>query len=378
MCGTYPDADDLSAGTEVSSTYEGRHITVLESELTHPSHTDGFVDKGDPVILGADVVGVAFKSAAAATDLIAVDTEGIWVQDVNAADDGGNVAVAAGDQLYINTTTCAISKIADASTNIPFGTALGAVESGNTDTIAVKVHRDPVDNWILDVEKFYFGDAKDISVSWDTDSLNILPVADNTGTIEVGNGTLSIDLKVFGATANDYVFWDNSASQLNVVNAALGNDARAISFKATVATPAMSDGYGAFEKELNVTGLATGAISAETTWVNLGDDATAPSYTFCHNDGIYDGGATLTAAYVSWAKYQCILATNPAWCSIWELNFSGANSEIDAIFNVNDATLALGYQAGTPTKAAVGSIPFFSQAGGGIKYIYLYDEADAD
>lgn len=453
MCGTYPTADALDAGTEISSTYEGRHITVLESEITHPTHADGFVDKGDPVIVGDVIVGVAFASASAATDLIAIDTEGIWVQDVNAADDGGNVAVAAGDELYINTTTCAISKITDAATQRHFGYALGAVDSGNTDTIAVKVHFDPTDTWNIDVAKFYFGDAYDFSmgfdgtqlevlpvaddtgstnfgdgttdadvkiflgattqyvcfdvgdhkqyledvdlrlgdndeiefgdggdvyVTWDTDSLNILPATDDTGTIEIGNGTVSIDVQIFGSAATSYVLWDNSANQLSVVNAALGADARAVSMRATAATPAMSDGYGAFEKELNVTGLATGAICAETTWVNLGDDATAPSYTFCHNDGIYDGGATLTSAYVSWAKYQCLLSTNPAWCSIWELNFSGANSEIDAIFNVNDATLALGYLEGTPTKAAVGSIPFFSTAGGGIRYIYLYDEADAD
>ncbi len=40
--------------------------------------------------------------------------------------------------------------------------------------------------------------------------------------------------------------------------------------------------------------------------------------------------------------------------------------------------MALGYQAGTPTKAAVGSIPFCSEAGGVVRYIYLYDEADSD
>jgi len=378
MCGTYPDADELAAGTEVSSTYEGRHITVLESEITHPTHADGFVDKGDPVLVGDDVVGVAFASASAATDLIAIDTEGIWVQDVNAADDGGNVAVAAGDELFINTTTCAISKITDANTQRHFGWALGAVDSGNTDTIAVKVHADPTETWLIDVQKLYFGDSKDVSMAWDSDSLNILPATDDTGTIEIGNGTLSIDVQIFGSAAANYILWDNSANQLSIVNTVLGNNARAVRMLATAATPAMDDGYGAFEKQLDVTGLATGHVSAESTWVNFGDDATIPSYTFCHNDGMYDGGATLTNAYISWAKYQCLLSTNPAWCSIWELNFSGANSEIDAIFNVNDATLALGYREGTPTKAAVGSIPFFSTAGAGIRYIYLYDEADAD
>jgi len=63
------DVSNRSVGDEISSTYEGRHLSFVESDLTHPPHTDGFVDKGDPVNVG-DIVGVAFKSAAAATDII--------------------------------------------------------------------------------------------------------------------------------------------------------------------------------------------------------------------------------------------------------------------------------------------------------------------
>ncbi len=157
MCGTYPTADAKTAGTEVSSTYEGRHITVLESEITHPSHTDGFVDKGDPCIVGGVIVGVAFESASAATDLIALDTEGIWVQDVYAANGAGNSAVAAGDELFIDATTCAISKIA---TNVHFGYALGAVEAGETNTIAVKVHFDPPNDNVADDVQFKVGSTQ--------------------------------------------------------------------------------------------------------------------------------------------------------------------------------------------------------------------------
>ena len=36
------------AGEEISSTYEGRHITRYDSLWTHPTHTDGFVDAKDP------------------------------------------------------------------------------------------------------------------------------------------------------------------------------------------------------------------------------------------------------------------------------------------------------------------------------------------
>ena len=161
--GVYPVADALTPGDEISSTYEGRHITLLESDLIHPTHTDGFVNKGDPICSatgGGQIVGVAFTSAAAATDRIAIDTEGIWNLDVVAADDDGNIAVAGGDRLYISITTAVVSKISSTVTNVPFGYALGIIDSGSTEAIAVKVHWDPIDNWIAEDELLYFGDAK--------------------------------------------------------------------------------------------------------------------------------------------------------------------------------------------------------------------------
>lgn len=150
----------LEAGTEVSSTYEGRHVTVYEAELTHPYHADGFVDKGDPVVLidsGVPAtygvaVGVAFNSAAAVTDLIALDTEGIWNLTVYAEGDDGNLAIEIGDRLYIRagdlpgaadadgTGDAEISRITDSDTQIPFGYALGSVVAGGSGVIAVKVH----------------------------------------------------------------------------------------------------------------------------------------------------------------------------------------------------------------------------------------------
>jgi len=134
-----------SAGDECSSTYEGRHLTLEESYLTHPSHADGLVDKGDPVLCGANIVGVALKSAAAATDLIAIDTEGIWFLDAYGLDDDGNSDIVPGDEIYINKTTCVLSKIADKNSHQRFGYALGNVSGGSHDVVAIKVHWNPDD-----------------------------------------------------------------------------------------------------------------------------------------------------------------------------------------------------------------------------------------
>jgi len=131
-----------SAGEECSSTYEGRHLTLEESYLTHPTHDDVFVDKGDPVVVGR-IVGVAFNSAAAATDLIAIDTEGIWFLSAVAVNDAGNSAIAPGDEIFINRTTAVLSKITNIATQQPFGYALGDVPTGTTAVVAIKVHHDP-------------------------------------------------------------------------------------------------------------------------------------------------------------------------------------------------------------------------------------------
>ena len=328
--GVYPGEAD--AGTEVSSTYEGRHLTVREDELIHPYILDTFVNKGDPVVLCdagvpttyGKAVGVAFNDGTATSDMIAIDTEGIWNLTVYAEDDNGVRAVEIGDALYIRagnlvgaadgdgTGDGEISKISESDMQVFFGYALGSIVAGGSGVIAVKVH-------------------------WG-----------------IGSIITAHDLRAIEAN-------ERSSRQ-----------------RAIAATPAMEDGYGVWESQLEVTGLATGGIYERSDWINLGDSATIPAYMFVHTDGVYDGGATLTAAAIAWAKYTCMLASNPAWCSLWELNFDGANSEIDSIFNCNNMILALGYQAGTPLKAAVGSIPFCSDAHGGVRYIYLYDEADAD
>jgi len=134
-----------TAGEEASSTYEGRHVTVLESLLTHPTHADGFVDKGDPVVFGDIGVGVAFNSAAAATDYIAIDTEGIWWLTVYGTDEAGNNAVAQGDRIYINESTGVLSKNSNKNTHRHFGYAITTIGAGENGVCAVKVHFDPDD-----------------------------------------------------------------------------------------------------------------------------------------------------------------------------------------------------------------------------------------
>jgi predicted RecA/RadA family phage recombinase len=122
------------AGEELSSGSEGRYLSFLENELTHVAGGDGLVNGGDPVNVGV-LVGVAMSDASAATDLITIDTEGIWYLNVFAQNAQGVSAVAIGDQLYL--ATGVVSKIA---TGVLFGWALSVVAQGTTAVCAVKVH----------------------------------------------------------------------------------------------------------------------------------------------------------------------------------------------------------------------------------------------
>jgi len=195
--GVYPAADALQIGDEISSTYEGRHITLYADNLSH-SNALAVVTKGYPVWFG-NAVGIAFETQIVGQNpLIAVDTEGIWVQDVQAADDMGNSAVIPGDTLYINTTTGLISKISNENTQIPFGYALGNVGGGNTDRIAVKVHYDPIvpeDAW---VEKIFYGGVRCES------SVSIEP----GNTLTVDNVTTRITQGCTGLTVSDHPTFD--------------------------------------------------------------------------------------------------------------------------------------------------------------------------
>lgn len=184
--GSYPIADALEPGDEISSSDEGRVLTLLESDLIHPDHTDGLVNQRDPVVFGTTGlrgVGVARIAALAATDLISIDTEGLYNFDVVAANDDGGVDVAGGDQLYINITTAVISKISNSVTQVPFGYALGIITSGNTEAIAVKVHFDqPVTGGIgaLKGVDHVQGTVAD-PIAWGTDTSNVKSVVMSVG-----------------------------------------------------------------------------------------------------------------------------------------------------------------------------------------------------
>jgi len=319
-----------TVSTEVSSTYEGRHITCTAAELITEDGS-GVATKGKACVFGLtalQAVGVCFNTGTL-TDLIAIDTEGIWNLHVDAVDDGGNVIVYPGDPLYINTATCVISKIRDNASQVPFGYALAQIASGETDTVCpVKVHWDPKSHELLDQEKLYFGDAADVSIQWNETFLAV----------------------------------------------AITAASKAVGLEMAISAAALADGYGFFETNANVAGAATGYVAARSDWLNLAADfevMAGGGLITPHTDGIYESaGATLTDATIALCgKFTDQMASSDfGMYNLWNLNLT---QTLTALFEVNNPAL-FGYVAGSASNV-VGSLPIFHTGGGATKYIMVYD-----
>lgn len=374
--GLYEVGGTLS--TQVSSTYEGRHITCTANELLSTSGA-GTAIKGVQVVfglVGLQAVGVAFNSGTGTT-LIAIDTEGIWNLAVTGTDDGGAMLISAGDPLYINVTNAVISKIRNNATQIPFGYALAEVAAGAVAYVCpVKVHWDPRSHWLLDDEMLYFGDAMDVNIAWNEAELEMLPLANHTDFL-IGNGTNNFDVQIFGD--DGHMLWDSALTRLSLVNTALGADTRIASFHGTMATPGMGDGVGVHEIDLTMTGIATGFCTASSTWVNV--VGTAQGFVSSweaitpRNDGVYAAGTTTitNAAIFYGGRFQCILADSDY--DVLALFSTNVTQVQTAIFHTNSQP-NFGLVAGAHVSAVTGSIPLVCDiAGDSIKYVRVYDTA---
>jgi len=132
----YYDPNRL-AGEEVSSTFEGRHVLVLESNLVHIDNGDTLVDKGQPVSFGIGWagagVGIALKSASVNTEFVPIDTEGIWRCEVNS-----EFSMIVGQIVFITSAGILVDWPPDPECHI-FGYTMQPMDAG-TAVIAVKVH----------------------------------------------------------------------------------------------------------------------------------------------------------------------------------------------------------------------------------------------
>jgi len=310
-----------SAGEEASSTYEGRMLTFEESVLTHPYHADGFVDGKDPVLYD-NIVGVAMKGAAAQTDLIAIDTEGIfWLNVLGSISDGSATglaqALSPGTPVYIKkvpgTDVYILSGQHDPNEWQLFGYTLSTVASSLTvpTLVAVKVHWNPS------------------------------PI-DND--------------RVFGIASDPF----------DIVSARFGRQV------ITRVTDGQSEGLAGYY-EGHIAGTTAGHTYNFGSWINVDTAAvlSAGHIIVPFEGGVYAGEAQAAARVVFAGQHQAILAGAPASMHAWRLNVAQVAGNITALIAAANPE-SVAYRVGTAGTGVVGTIPIADVVGTGVVYIDVH------
>ena len=307
-----------SAGTEASSGGEGRVPEFEESVLTHPYHSDGFVDGKDPVLYD-NIVGVAMRGAAAATDMIAVDTEGIWWLNVL-----GSVSDGTADGL---------------AQELSPGTPIYIKKTPGTDTYILSGQHDP-NAWQL------FG----YTLSTVTSSLTVPTLV----AVKVHWNPSPID--------NDRVF-GLASEPFDIVSGRYGRQV------ITRVTSGASEGLAGYY-EGHIAGTSTDHTYNFGSWINVDTGAvlTAGMIVVPFEGGVYAGEAQAAARVVFGGQHQAILTGAPASLHCWRLNTTQTITALIAAANAG----SVGYSAGTAGTGVVGTIPVADVVGTGVVYIDVH------
>ncbi len=136
-----------------------------------------------------------------------------------------------------------------------------------------------------------FGTGSDVTMTWDGTDFDLLVAADDS-VINVGNGTLSADVKVFGNTTADFSLWDASANTLF-----LQGDSTLVVGHSAQLTVSDGDGTTNLIPETQVIGTTKADSSVLIAGFNTTNDATvAPTLAFLKSGHATAGSNTTVAA----------------------------------------------------------------------------------
>ena len=128
----------------------------------------------------------------------------------------------------------------------------------------------------------------------------------------------------------------------------------------TVAAPTLSDGYGFLERQVTVTGTATGSFAVASTWVNFNANSSAgANIIYIHNDGFYASatGTPCSTATLIGHRYQFDCSNlQPAAAYLFSVN--PYNISLNAIFYGNDKA-DFGWVTGTLSSGTASHFPLY-------------------
>lgn|SRR3990167_8695913 len=125
---------------------------------------------------------------------------------------------------------------------------------------------------IIDSEYLYFGDAKDVSLRWTGSLFEMLPLTDDTGAFNIGNGTKDFDVKVFLGNTTHYGLFDVGNQRLDLqgtsMHLRLGTFASATSGSGVAMTAALSQALQVYVDDGNAA-IASSVLTRGGRFRNL-------------------------------------------------------------------------------------------------------------
>jgi len=190
------------------------------------------------------------------------------------------------------------------------------------------------------------------------------------------NGTNpAINIRASSAAANwQYGLYITGATLPIYANAtAIGAAGRIAQLYGACATGNLTDGYGAVEVDLTLTGTVAGFTAAMSSWVNItGTGAVGSNIVCAQTNGIYaDSGANTGSIVIFGMRCSGILTDAPTVFAPFSINTS--NRAITALFEMN-SNPDVGYLANTGTSGTkVGDVPLFCDAAGQQYFVRIYN-----
>src|SRR3990167_11318232 len=125
---------------------------------------------------------------------------------------------------------------------------------------------------IIDSEYLYFGDAKDVSLRWTGSLFEMLPLTDDTGALNIGDGTTDFDVKVFLGNTTHYGLFDVRNKRLDLqgtsMHLRLGPFASATSGSGVAMTAALSQALQVYVDDGNAA-IASSVLTRGGRFRNL-------------------------------------------------------------------------------------------------------------
>ena len=137
---------------------------------------------------------------------------------------GSGTAVATGDAITAAKMNLKLETIVDADITHDSGDWTVGVDGAGQDIIYYTNTAGRVMTWdpsdsALELDDnviLAFGSADDVEVYWDAAKLLWLPLTDDTGIFQIGNGTKGIDFLWFGGTTSNYVRFDLGSDKVTL------------------------------------------------------------------------------------------------------------------------------------------------------------------